>query len=97
MAAHIFGAKDSPSCAAYSLQKTALDNKRNFRAECVQTVLKSFYVDNLLKSVKDDAEAISLARELIEMLKKGGFHLTKFISNLKTVLKALPKAVLAKP
>ena len=96
MTAHIFGAKDSPSCAAYALQKTALDNKMTFSAECAQTVRKSFYVDDLLKSKKDDAEAISLARELIEMLKKGGFHLTNFISNSKTVLKALPKAVLAK-
>lgn len=97
MTAHIFGAKDSPSCAAYALRKTALDNKETFSTECVKSVLQSFYVDDLLKSVKDETEAISLARELIEMLKKGGFLLTKFISNSRKVLEALPKAVLAKP
>ena len=97
MQVHIFGAKDSPSCATYALRKTALDNKGKFSNECIQNTLRNFYVDDLLASVKTEQEAIILAQEMMEMMKCGGFNLTKFISNSKKVMKALPKSALAKP
>ena len=53
-------------------------------------MLRAFYVDDCLKSVQDEETAILLAKELIKMLKLGGFRLTKFISNHQAVLDALP-------
>ena len=90
MLVHIFGAKDSPTCANYALKRTARDNQHCFDPLTFETALKAFYVDDLLKSVNKEEVAISLAKELVEMMKCGGFHLTKFLSNSKAVLDSLP-------
>ena len=55
-----------------------------------ESVLKAFYVDDLLKSVQTVEMATKLALELISMLSRGGFRLTKFMSNRREVLDALP-------
>ena len=89
MTVHIFGAKDSPTCANFALKQTARDNQQRFSALAFETALRSFYVDDLLKSVNSIDEAIVLANELSEML-RGGFRLTKFVSNSKEVIDALP-------
>ena len=89
MLVHIFGAKSSPSCANYALKRIARDNQDNFPAETFETVLKNFYVDDLLKSVHSVDAATELATNLISMLKGSGFKLTKFLSNCQEVLKAL--------
>ena len=90
MLVHIFGAKDSPTCANYAVKRTARDNYKLFDPLTYETVLKAFYVDDLLKSVQSEDIAISLARELVAMMKRGGFHLTKFLSNSRAVLDSLP-------
>ena len=86
MLVHIFGAKDSPTCANYALQRTARDNHQNFDALTYYSVIKAFYVDDLLKSVTSVESAKRLANQLIEMLKCGGFRLCKFTSNRPEVL-----------
>ena len=58
----------------------------------VETVLKSFYMDDLLSSVDSLEVACKLANELISILAQGGFHLTKFMSNSNEVLASLPAA-----
>ena len=90
MLVHIFGAKDSPACANYALKRIARDNSKDFDPSTFETVLKNFYVDDLLKSVHSTDAAIKLAKELIAMLQRGGFRLTKFLSSHKEVLEALP-------
>ena len=90
MLVHVFGARSSPTCANYALQRTARDNQRNFNPLTVETVLKSFYMDDLLKSVDTLAVGISLVGELIDILKLGGFRLTKFMSNSAELLSTLP-------
>ncbi len=92
MLVHIFGAKDSPTVANYVLKRIARDNFQNFDALTYETVIRSFYVDDCLKSVDSEEVTINLAKQLIEMLKLGGFRLTKFISNCKAVLEALPSS-----
>ena len=77
LVSHIFGAKDSPSCANYCLKRTADDNKKIFSEEAVKSVEEDFYVDDLLKAVETPSKAISLAHELMALLEKGGFRLTK--------------------
>ena len=46
MHAHIFGATSSPAVAKFALRKTALDNSDSFSEEAVDTVNRSFYVDD---------------------------------------------------
>ena len=90
MNVHIFGAKDSPTCANFALKQTARDNQHKFDALTFETALRAFYVDDLLKSVNSVEVATSLALELIDMMKCGSFRLTKFVSNSNEVINALP-------
>jgi hypothetical protein len=90
MNVHIFGAKDSPSIANFALRKTAKDNACEFDKDTVEAVEKDFYVDDLLKSVTTEDKAIQLLSDLIKLLKKGGFRLTKLTSTSKRVLSAFP-------
>ena len=90
MLVHIFGAKCSPTCANYAVQRTGRDNQHKFDARTLYAILNAFYFDDLLDSLQSEDAAIILARELREMLKCGGFRLCKFISNRPAVLASLP-------
>lgn len=91
MLVHIFGAKSSPCCANYSLLRCADDNEYsgNFSAEALYTLRRSFFVDDMLRSLDSVSEAIEIAQEMIRLTKTGGFKLTKWASNSKEVLKAI--------
>lgn len=56
----------------------------------------SFYVDDCLASVASEQEAISLYKDLKNICAKGGFHLTKWISNSRGVLASIPEEERAK-
>ena len=81
---HIFGAKDSPTCANYALCRTAVDNQDHY-PDAAYAELNNFYMDNYLGSVKNPETALMLSRTLVELLKLGGFNLTKFISNVPSL------------
>ena len=89
MTKHIFGSISSPGCANFALQKCAKDNY-NFSPEAAETIRYSFYIDDCLKSVASIEEAVKLAAELKQMCAKGGFNLTKFVSNRPEVTESLP-------
>lgn len=91
MTSHLFGGVWSPSCANYALHKCAKDYAENYDVETVRTVLENFYVDDCLKSVDTELEAIRLAEQLTSLLSQGGFHLTKWISNSRGVLMTIPE------
>ena len=78
---HIFGARDSPTCANFALQKTASDNQAEY-PEAASAVVQKFYMDDYLDSFENTADALSLSKDLVAMLKLGGFNLTKFVSNV---------------
>ena len=90
MLVHLFGAASSPSCANFGLKQTADDNQEMFSEEAVRTLRRNFYVDHCLKSVKGETKAISLVSELRALLSKGGFWLTKWISNSRRVIESVP-------
>ena len=92
MRVHLFGGASSPSCANFALKKTAEDNKADFDPETVETVKRNFYVDDCLKSVASDNAAIRLARQLRELLSRGGFKLTKWLSNSRKVIESVPES-----
>ena len=83
---HIFGSKDSPTCANYTLQQTARDNRIQF-LEATNSVENNFYMDDYLESSPTINEATKKAQDLVEMLAKGGFNLTKFVSNVPGLVK----------
>ncbi len=89
---HIFGAKDSPTCANYALQRTALDNRSDFPDASV-AVQQKFYMDDYLDSVESSEKALKRARDLIDLLKRGGFKPTKFVSNAPEVLSQLESEI----
>ena len=90
MTVHLFGKADSPCIAAWALQQTAADNEAAFGEEIREIVKKNFYVDDGLFSKQSTEQAEHSSLELMRMLRKGNFRLTKFISNDKDVLTAIP-------
>ena len=91
MHTHIFGATSSPAVASYALRKTALDNAAEFSLDAVETVNNSFYVDDCLKSVPTVEEGLRLSSELRALTLKGGFRLTKWVSNSPELLSCIPE------
>ena len=83
MTVHLFGAKSSPTCANFALRKTATDNADQFDEDAVGTVIPNFYVDDCLKSVRDE--------DLRDILQRGGFRLTKWVSNSPKVVASIPE------
>ena len=77
---HIFGKRDSPTCANFALRKTATDNMSTC-PEAASVVNEKFYMDDYLDSFENVTHAIKNSRDLVSLLKLGGFNLTKFVSN----------------
>ena len=78
---HVFGAKDSPTCANYALQRTAIDNAKQY-PEAAKAVHQKFYMDDYLDSVESPERALIRLKELIHLIHLGGFKFTKFVSNV---------------
>ena len=78
---HIFGAKDSPTCANYALQRTARDNVNQY-PEATKAVRENFYMDDYLDSVQSPERTLKRSKELVYLLHLGGFKLIKFVSNV---------------
>ena len=96
MTVHLFGGTWSPSCCNFALQRTAQDTKEDFDAETVSTVLRNFYVDDCLRSFEDPQKAEKIVHQLIALLKRGGFELTKWVSNSVDVISSIPEEDRAK-
>ena len=90
MRVHLFGATSSPACANFALKKTAEDNWTEYGSEVKDTIERNFYVDDCLKSVQDADTAVKLSEQLRSACHKGGFHLTKFVSNDNSVMARIP-------
>ena len=91
MAVHLFGAKSSPSCASFCLRQTAKEFGKYFDPIVSNIVLNNFYVDDCLFNVNNENTAATLLQNLKKLLAKGGFKLTKWLSNCPKVLENLPK------
>ena len=91
MTVHLFGAVSSPACASFGLRRIIEDFP-----ECGQDVLKfvnqDFYVDDGLKSVETEKDAIDLVRRTVEVCQRRGVRLHKFTSNSETLLKSIPES-----
>ena len=92
MTVHLFGATSSPGCANFALKTTADDNEAEFGTAAARFLRNDFYVDDGLKSVSTIEEAVELIRNAKIMCSKGGFHLHKFLSNNKEVIRSIPES-----
>ena len=89
--AHVFGATSSVSCSNYVLRRTAVENEAVFGEAAANAFHHNFYVDDLLKSIEDLDLGKKLVKDVINMCKSGGFHLTEFISSNQELLLSVPK------
>ncbi|XP_006812352.1 uncharacterized protein LOC102804307 [Saccoglossus kowalevskii] len=89
MRVHLFGGRSSPSCSNFALRNVAKDRAGEHEQNITNTIENNFYVDDCLKSLDSEDEAISTALNLKHLLAKGGFNLTKWSSNSVKLLNAL--------
>ena len=83
---HLVGAMSSPTFAIFVVQQTARDNVKTFPVAS-KAVFTSFYVGDFLQSVPCETDTVVLASQMVNMLTKGGFNLTKFVTNSLKVFK----------
>ncbi|XP_066922156.1 uncharacterized protein [Clytia hemisphaerica] len=91
MCVHLQGATSSPKCANYALRETAKLYKDQFGEDASNTLIRNFYVDDMLKSFPSTQEAIVTIPNIVNMSNAGGFRLTKFHSNDRNVLATIPE------
>ena len=96
MTVHLFGAVSSPSVANFALRRCADKAEENYGDLTAFTIRRNFYVDDCLKSVKDDTTAQGLINSVRTACCDSGFKLTKFTSNSADVMKTLPSEELSK-
>jgi hypothetical protein len=89
MTRHVFGLTSSPGCATFALRKTAEDFGSQYSDATSRTVGRDFYVDDLLASLPSIDEAASLAHEVKALVRRGGFNLTKWTSNVPSAISHL--------
>ena len=87
---HVFGAKSSPTCANYALHQMAKYNAKEDE-NLVKAVQRNFYMDDFLKSFRTPQEAIEIYQKVREILNKGGFKLTKWITSDVEVKSQIPE------
>lgn len=57
----------------------------------VRMATRNFYVDDLLKSLPTEVEAIVMVQNLKPICQSGGLNLTKWLSNSREVLSVIPE------
>ena len=91
MAVHTFGAICSPSIANFALKAAADRAEEKYGPDVAYVIRRNFYVDDCLKSVKDEDAAKRMAECVTESLAACGFNLTKFTSTSKDLMAVVPK------
>ncbi|XP_055613814.1 uncharacterized protein LOC129760233 [Uranotaenia lowii] len=84
----IFGATCSPAHSQYVKNLNAAKYAKHY-PEAADVVINSHYVDDCLKSVDTDEQAIELAQQVSEIHANGGFKIVNWMSSSKTVLNKL--------
>ena len=85
MCVHVFGGTSSPSCSNYVL-KRPIDEEDQFGKAATEALQDNFYVDDFLKSLDNEREAIKLIRNVKAMCASVGFKLNKFLSSSKQAI-----------
>jgi hypothetical protein len=89
MTRHLFGGVWCSSSSTYALRKVVADNP-HVDPIVADTIQRSFYVDDCLKSVESREEAEVVIHGTKSVLAEGGFNLTKFVANDSQLLDGIP-------
>ena len=87
MCENVFGGVWSGSAASYALKKTV--NDFDVSDSVYNVVQDSFYVDDCLLSVSSMEQATEIIHGVKDVLKCGGFNLTKFVVNHPCLLSSI--------
>ena len=90
MNVHLFGKVHSPCIANWTIKKTAADQSDSFDQISIKTIENNFYMGDFLSSFHEISVVIKVCVDVTNILQKGVFRLTKFISNNLSLLQALP-------
>ncbi|XP_075737935.1 uncharacterized protein LOC142777431 [Rhipicephalus microplus] len=88
MKVHVFGNSPSPAVATYGLRRTAQEAAQQFGEDARRFVERDFYLDDALKSLSCEEDAISLLQRTQKMLSTANIRLHKIASNRQNVLNA---------
>jgi Pao retrotransposon peptidase len=83
-----YGTASAPYLATRALVQLARDEEKNFPAASI-IAQRDFYVDDILSGADTLQQAKNLQRQLVALLKSGGFDLHKWCSNSPQLLNQL--------
>ena len=84
-----FGNTPSSFLSIATVQKHAKDHERD-HPTAVKDVSENMYVDDVLTGTPEDKSAVNQRDELFNLLSKGGFQLTKWVSNSRKIMETTP-------
>ena len=90
MCTHIWGSFVA-KLSNITLKHTANENRHHFGDDAANTILHNFYVDDLLKSLENEEQAISLLSRVQSLCAEGGFNLTKVLSSSPLLIESVPQ------
>ena len=85
---HIFWAKSSPTCVNYALQQVGRDCGGD-NGTVASLINRNFYMDDFVKSVASEDEAVEVYKCLRKSVADGGFQQTKWICKSETVMERI--------
>lgn len=85
----IFGSKSSPGCAQ-AVKDDCAKKYANQYPEAAEAIIENTYVDDSLTSFNSIEDAVTVIKQVIEILKGGGFQICNFLSNSREVLSEIP-------
>lgn len=85
MTRHLFGGVWCAASSAFAL-KTSVDLVPEVESVVRNAIVNSFYVDDMLQSVKSKEQATLIIERVSEVVAKCGFRLTKFVANDPDIL-----------
>ena len=89
MTRHVFGGIWCAASSTYALRRV-LHDADDPDPIVSDTILRSFYVDDCLRSTASKDEAIAIIKGATSLLSTAGFKLTKFVANDADILNAVP-------
>ena len=92
MTSHLFGGVWCAASSTYALCRTIEDCPAEPSGLVKQAILRNFYVDDLLQSIRSAEEALEIIDGTKNVLNHGGFKLTKFVTNDVSMLRQIDEA-----
>lgn len=85
----IFGSKSSPSSAIF-VKNTNADEFKDSMPEAASAIINDSYVDDFLKSVETENEAVTMINQVSFINEQGGFNMHSWACNSSEVLTSIP-------